>query len=817
MSKLLRLAALSILATTASVVPLSGQGPSALTPAITNQRVCPPPTPGVRECTARRLTYYPPGMAVASGVIAPQAAPSGFGPADLQDAYKLTELSASSGTGRTIAIVDAQDAPTAESDLGVYRSTFGLPSCTTANGCFRKVNQSGASSPLPAPDSGWASEINLDLDMVSAVCPNCSILLVEANSANDADLGTAENTAAQFGAIAISNSFGGQEDSAVTTICEGFYKHPGIAITASAGDDGYGVEFPASCQYVTAVGGTSLDKSNNSRGWAETVWGSKGNQNGGTGSGCSAYITKPSWQTDSGCSKRTVGDVAAVADPNTGVAVYDQGQWGVYGGTSVAAPLVAGVYGLAATAGANDVPASYAYANPAALFDVTQGTNGSCGGSYLCTAEIGYDGPTGLGTPNGVAAFDPNDNFSISASPANLNLVQGTSGSSTVSTTVTSGNAQTVNLTISGLPSGATASFNPASITTGGSATLTVNAGTAAAGTSSLTITGTGASATHSTSVALTITSPLPIVALTPAALTWGYIVEGVTAPAKTVTLTNTGSATLNIGKVTTSGDFAQLIVAQSCSSTLAPGKSCVLKVTFTPTQVGVRNGTLTVTDNASDSPQTVTLAGTGAVQAALTPSGGTFPAWTVGTTSPPKVFTLTNKQNVALNTIVISTTGDFAVSATTCTASLAGKGKCTISVTITPTATGTRTGQLSVSDSAGNSPQTSNLTGTGVTPATLAPASAAYPARVVGTTSPAKTFTLTNSQTVDLDSIVISTTGDFAVSATTCTASLAAKSKCTISVTFTPDATGTRTGQLSVADSAVNSPQTSNLTGTGK
>ena len=227
--------------------------------------------------------------------------------------------------------------------------------------------------------------------------------------------------------------------------------------------------------------------------------------------------------------------------------------------------------------------------------------------------------------------------------------------------------------------------------------------------------------------------------------------------------------------------------------------------------------GTLTFTDNAPDSPQTVPLSGTGVLPTTLMPATATYAAQAVGTTSAAKTFTLTNYQTVALTSIAISTTGDFAMSATTCTTSLAAKGKCTISVTFTPSATGTRTGTLSVSDSANNSPQTVTLSGAGILPAALTPASATYPAQVVGKTSPAKTFTLTNNQTVALTGIAISTTGDFAVSATTCTTSLSAKSKCMISVTFTPTQTGTRTGQLSVSDSASNSPQSSNLTGTGK
>jgi subtilase family serine protease len=325
------------------------------------------------------------------------SAPSGYGPADLQAAYKLP--SATGGAGMTVGIVDAYGYNNAESDLAVYRAQFGLPPCTTANGCFQKVNQSGVPGSYPKASSGWDTEQALDVDMVSAICPNCKILLVESNSANQADLDAAVDTAARLGAVAISNSYGGAENSSSAN--DQHYNHPGVAITASSGDNGYGVEFPASSQFVTAVGGTSLTRAGGGRGWTETVW-------GGAGSGCSAYVPKPTWQKDTGCGMRTVADVSAVADPNTGVAVYEtfghRGGWQVYGGTSVASPIVASVYALAGGGWAS-TPSSYAYATPSALFDVTSGSNGSCGGSYLCTGGGGYDGPTGLGTPNGVGAF----------------------------------------------------------------------------------------------------------------------------------------------------------------------------------------------------------------------------------------------------------------------------------------------------------------------------------------------------------------------------------------------------------------------------
>jgi subtilase family serine protease len=352
---------------------------------VPHQRVCDRAPVGFASCDAEVVV-------TANGRPKGGGSPAGLNPADLQSAYALP--SATDGSGRTVAIVDAYDDPNAETDLGVYRATFGLPPCTTANGCFRKLNQNGGTTP-PRSDSGWAQEISLDLDMVSATCPNCGILLVEASSNGFLDLATAENTAASLGAFAISNSYGGSEFSSETSY-EASFNHQNV--TVSSGDSGYGVEFPAASRYVTAVGGTSLRKASTTRGWSETAW-------SGAGSGCSAYVPKPAWQTDAGCSRRTVADVSAVADPNTGVSVYDTFRtngWLVFGGTSVAAPVVAGVYGLAGT---STTGASLAYQHSGSLFDVASGSNGSCGGSYLCTAGAGYDGPTGLGTPNGVGAF----------------------------------------------------------------------------------------------------------------------------------------------------------------------------------------------------------------------------------------------------------------------------------------------------------------------------------------------------------------------------------------------------------------------------
>jgi subtilase family serine protease len=358
--------------------------------------VCPGPMgPGVARCHAHVVTDKEGNPFVGANAT---GGPAGYGPDDLRSAY---QIAGGGSPSTTIAIVDAYGYSTAEADLAVYRKQFGLPACTTANGCFRKVDQNGGSN-YPNDNTGWAQETALDLDMVSAMCPACKIILVEATSPTFANLAAAEDTAANLGAHVISNSYGGGESG--SSAYEIHYSHAGVAITVSSGDSGYGVQFPASSPHVTAVGGTSLKRDNSARTWAETVW-------SGAGSGCSAIYAKPSWQTnvtDAKCpSNRMEADVSAVADPATGVAVYGPTHgpnrgWLVFGGTSVAAPLVAGIYGVN---GGSVTYGSDPYGAPSALFDVTSGSNGSCGGVYLCTGVAGYDGPTGLGTPKGSTAF----------------------------------------------------------------------------------------------------------------------------------------------------------------------------------------------------------------------------------------------------------------------------------------------------------------------------------------------------------------------------------------------------------------------------
>jgi subtilase family serine protease len=380
-------------ATTAATLGAASAAPQRDTVSHANNRVCAAPTAGTAACTAIRHDTYVNGKPAPTP--AATTSPSGFNPADLQAAYKLPSTAA--GSGRTVAIVDAYDLPTALNDVNVYRSQFGLPGFNTTGPTFTKINQTGGSTP-PAVNASWGQEIALDIDMVSAICPNCNLLLVEANSASFADLSTAVNTAAARGAVAISNSYGGSDSSAQSA-----YDHAGIAITASTGDNGYGVESPASYPTVTAVGGTALSRSTNTRGWSETAW-------SGAGSGCSRYNAKPAFQSgvNTQCSTRAIADVSAVADPNTGVSVYDSTSyqgfsgWMVFGGTSVSSPIIGSVYALAGGGYGPGTP----YTHTSSLNDVTSGKNGHCNRTpVLCTAGTGWDGPTGLGTPNGVGAF----------------------------------------------------------------------------------------------------------------------------------------------------------------------------------------------------------------------------------------------------------------------------------------------------------------------------------------------------------------------------------------------------------------------------
>ena len=323
--------------------------------------------------------------------------PAGWGAPALRDAYDLTGPSADT----TVAVIVAYDYPSAEADMNKYRAQFGLPACTSASGCFTKLNQNGQAGPYPEQDYGWGVEASLDLQMISTACPTCHIVLVEANQPTDRSLGRAETAAVNAGATVTNHSFGRIELTGTDTQAA-LYDHPGVTAVASTGDFGYGpASFPASSPDVVAVGGTTLARSTTDpRGWTEKAWAY-------AGSGCSAYFGKVSGQTDTACHGRTDGDISAVA---RGLAIYNTSLpkaykgWLMVDGTSASSPLVTGIIGASGSDGLR--PADL-YAEPGAFNDVVGGSNGFCQGSYLCTAVPGYDGPTGLGTPEGSIPLPP--------------------------------------------------------------------------------------------------------------------------------------------------------------------------------------------------------------------------------------------------------------------------------------------------------------------------------------------------------------------------------------------------------------------------
>jgi hypothetical protein len=356
-----------------------------------------PQLPSAGACSGGRWGCYAQVRTGGDGHVQPFASPQGLGPADLASAYRLDPAR---GAGATIAIVDAYAYPDADKDLAVYRKKLGLPPCTKASGCLRVVNQDGKGTPMPAaPPAGddWTVEAALDLDAASAACPKCKLLLVLADDDRGDGLFAANDTAAALGATVVSSSWGGPDDGSSASL-EHHFAHAGVGYFVAGGDQGNTgarPDYPSTSAHVTAVGGTSLVRSRSgARGWTEGAW-------SGAGSSCSRTIAKPSFQAkaSTACGKRAASDVAAVADPNTGLAVYNAraGGWIVVGGTSAACPIVAAIY--AATGHGASGP-SYAYAHPTAYFDVTAGKNGSCSNA-LCHARAGWDGPTGVGAPDG--------------------------------------------------------------------------------------------------------------------------------------------------------------------------------------------------------------------------------------------------------------------------------------------------------------------------------------------------------------------------------------------------------------------------------
>ena len=418
------------------------------------------------QCMVLINTAVPeePASAFTAPAASPAATPAGYGPSQLQSAYSIASAAAASGSGETVYIADAYDYPTAQADLNAYRSQYGLPAC--GSGCFTKVNQNGAASPLPpaAGSSGWDVEEALDIDMVSAICPLCHITLVEAKSASNSALYTAENSAVSLGAKFVSNSWGEDEYSGEASDASTYFNHPGVAIAVSAGDSP-ATEFPAEAEYVTAVGGTTLSTASSSRGWSESPWSE-------SGGGCSAYETAPSWQSSSvtHCSKREDNDVSADADPNTGAAIYNsysQGGWLEVGGTSEGSPIIAAVYALAGTPATGSYPSQDIWTHePSGLYPVGSG----------------YSSVPGWGTPDGTTAFRSGSggtgNTVTVTNPGNKAATVGTAVSLQISAT-DSASSQVLSYSATGLPAGLSISAKgliTGTPTTAGSYSVTVTA-----------------------------------------------------------------------------------------------------------------------------------------------------------------------------------------------------------------------------------------------------------------------------------------------------------------------------------------------------
>jgi PKD repeat protein len=455
--------------------PAAGAG-RATGPATTRyariRRVCPPPAPGRAACQALvrvRVASASPGARpyTLNDGASTSGPAEGLSPAQLASAYGYVPTAG--GTGQTVAIVDAFDDPNIEGDLGEFDKNYGLAKCTAASGCLEKVSQTGSTTSLPPPDeSGWSLEISLDVETVHSVCPNCKILLVEANDESNANLAAAVEKAVSLGATEVSNSYAGPEQE-LGEPEQKAYAQPGIPIVAATGDDGYDdwalmneglpppgmPDAPASLPSVVAAGGTSLHLTADGARASETVWNDEGPEDqtrsglGATGGGCSTLFSAKPWQLDTpgfaatGCgTKRLAADISAVADPLTGFAVYDSYEcrsyctekglgkgWLPVGGTSLSTPLIASLYALAGGSHGVEYPALTLYGHlgdGSSLYDVTEGSNDycdgestsrckpeaglgrvDCEGTTACDAASGFDGPSGVGTPNGLGLFEP--------------------------------------------------------------------------------------------------------------------------------------------------------------------------------------------------------------------------------------------------------------------------------------------------------------------------------------------------------------------------------------------------------------------------
>ena len=578
------------------------------------------PAAGQAACTSIARVLYENGIPYQAATpaqlqaAARAAASISFTAVGIRTAYGIT---GQGDPSKVIAIVDAYDDPNALAHLTTYRNQMLPPSqapiqsCTwnvltgttsQSKPCFTQVNQTGGPG-LPSVNSGWSNEIDLDLQAASAICPMCSLLLLEASSSSFGDLGIAATTASTATTasswahvVAISNSFGTQGD-----VAESVYSAwntaatKGIAVMAAAGDWGYGTSFPASSTNVIGVGGTTLAVSGTTGArTGETAWSS-------TGSGCSSYNAAPSWQVIPGSpcgSMKAVSDLSADADPYSGLQIYTTYSgttgWWIFGGTSLATPIMSAFYAMQGGYGGSTLAGQYAWASTTPYYPVTSGSNGTCSPSIMCNAGTGWDGPTGLGSI-ATSTVVTND-FSISASPASLSVAEGGQGTSTINTALVSGSPGSIALSISGLPTGVTAAFSPSSVTAGASSTLTLAVGSGVpTGTYALTVTGTAPSATHSTPLSLTVTAPVTndfSISASPSSLS---VVQGAQGNSTIGTTLVSGSA--ETVALSVSGQPSGVSAAFSPASVTA-GTSATLTLTVGS---GVPTGTyaLTVTGTA--------------------------------------------------------------------------------------------------------------------------------------------------------------------------------------------------------------------------
>ena len=572
---------------------VAGAGPTAPAAAPPTAAACAPAVPGYYTCLSRLRTDIAPRSRaqVTRAALPLQLGAGGTGnPLGLQDAYNLASAEAANdGAGKTVAIVDAYDQPNAFADVNVYRTTYRIPALvaynTNGSPWFQKVGQTGGTPPT---GSSWSLEISLDIDMVSAICPHCNILLVEANSASFGDLGAAvtyaaktANTAGYGPVVAVSNSYGTGDFAGESYYDSLYYKnYPGVALTAASGDNGYGLLYPASSKNVVAVGGTALSAGGTGRGgWTETAW-------SGAGSGCSANESKPSWQTDYGCPGRTGADVSAVASCSTPLAVYDSidGGWIAVCGTSAASPIIASIFALAGTT-PGTYPAQDLYHAPADLYDVVSGSNGTCSPAYLCTAEVGYDGPTGIGTPyNSTGDLSAFTSAAATAPDAPMN-VTATAGNAratvSFSPPAASGGSPISAYTVTSTPDGKTATGTASPITVTGLTNGTAYTFTVAA------TNGQGVGEASAPSNSVTPTSSTAPLTITTTSLPAGHLHKSYSA-----TIQATGGVSPYSWTITSGALPPGLTLAASTSTTdTIYGK---------PTRTGTFSFTVTVTDGST-------------------------------------------------------------------------------------------------------------------------------------------------------------------------------------------------------------------------